>query len=60
MSHLRGQNFNQGRGLPSPWVNSDPDGEISLSYMDGLIVYSFSATFPRFLSEHKNPTDLKI
>ena len=42
MSHPRGRNFNKGRGLPSPWLNSDPGGEISLSYMDRLMVDFFS------------------
>ena len=53
ISHPRGWNFNQGRGLPSPWLNSDPEGEISLSYMDRLMMDRFSPTFPRFFSEHK-------
>ena len=48
ISHPRGQNLNQGRGLPSPWLNSDPEGEISLSYMDRLMMDCFSPTFPRF------------
>ena len=48
ISHPRGRNFNQGRGLPSPWVNSDSEGEISLSYMDRLMMDCFSPTFPRF------------
>ena len=48
ISHPRGRNFNQGRGLPSPLLNSDPEGEISLSYMDRLMMDSFSSTFPRF------------
>ena len=48
ISHPRGRNFNQGRGLPSPWLNSDPEGEISLSYMDRLMMDRFSPTFPRF------------
>ena len=33
ISHPRGRNFNQGRGLPSPWLNSDPESEISLSHI---------------------------
>ena len=45
ISHPRGQKFNQGRGLPSPWLNSDPKGEISLSYMDRLMMDCFSPTF---------------
>ena len=54
ISHLRGQNFNQGRGLPSPWLNSDPEGEISLSNMDRLMMDCFSPTFfEGFLSEYK-------
>ena len=48
ISHPRGQKFNQGRGLPSPWLNSDPEGEISLSYMDRLMMDCFSPTFRRF------------
>ena len=48
ISHPKGRNFNQGRGLPSPWLNSDPEGEISLSYMDRLMVDCFSPTFSRF------------
>ena len=47
MSHPRGQKFNQGRGLLSPWLNSDPEGEISLSYMDMLMMDRFSPTFWR-------------
>ena len=53
ISHPRGPNLNQGRGLPSPWFNSNPEGEISLSYMDRLMMDRFSPTFQRFLSEHK-------
>ena len=53
MSHPRGRNFNQGRGLPSTWLNSDPEGEISLSYMNRLMMDCFSPTFQGFLSEHK-------
>ena len=45
ISHPRGRNFNLGRGLPSPWLNSDPEGEISLSYMDRLMMDRFSPTF---------------
>ena len=48
ISHPRGPNFNQGRGLPHPWLNSNPEGEISLSYMDRLMMDCFSPTFPRF------------
>ena len=47
ISHPRGRKFNQGRGLPRPWLNSDPEGEISLSYMDRLMMDRFSPTFPR-------------
>ena len=56
ISHPRGRKFNQGRGLPSPWLNSDPEGEISLSYMDRLMMDRFSPIFEGFLSEHKNST----
>ena len=45
--------FNLGRGLQSPWFNSDPKSEISLSYMDRLIMDCFAPTIRRFLSEHK-------
>ena len=31
ISHPRGRKFNQEQGLPSPWLNYDPEGEISLS-----------------------------
>ena len=51
LSHLRNRNFNQGRGLLSPCVNSDPGVEISLSYIDRLMVDSFSPTFPSFIVE---------
>ena len=47
ISHPRGRKFNQGRGLPSPWLNSDPEGEISLSYMDRLMMDRFSPTYRR-------------
>ena len=47
ISHPRGRKFNQGRGLPSPCLNSDPEGEISLSYMDRLMMDRFSPTFRR-------------
>ena len=47
ISHPRGRNFNQGRGLPSTWLNSDPEGKISLSYMHRLMMDCFSPYFPR-------------
>ena len=47
ISHPRGRKFNQGRGLPSPWLNSDPEGEISPSYMGRLMMDRFSPTFLR-------------
>ena len=53
ISHPRGQNMNQGRGLPSPWLNLDPEGVISLSYMDRLMVDCFSPTFQALLLIHK-------
>ena len=52
--HPSGQNLNQGRGLPSPWLNSDPEGEISLSYMNRFMMDCFFPTFEGFLAEHKN------
>ena len=61
ISHPRGRNFNQGRGLPSPWLNSDPEGEISLSYMDRLMMDRFSPTFSKFFCpDVKSPKNLKI
>ena len=60
LSHPRGQNFNQGRDLPSSWLNSDPEGEISLSYMDRLMMVCFFPTFPRyFVGTKKCPKILK-
>ena len=47
ISHPRGLKFNQRRGLQSPLLNSDPDGDISLSYMNMLLIDCFSPTFPR-------------
>ena len=56
ISHPRGRKFNQGRGLPSPWLNSDPEGEISLSYIDSLMMDRFSPTFRRgFCQNIKTP-----
>ena len=61
ISHPRGRNFNQGRGLPSPWLNSDPEGEISLSYMDRLMMDRFSPTFSKFFCPSvKSPKNVKI
>ena len=48
ISHPRVRNFNQGQGLPSPWFISDPEGEISLSYMDRAHDGLFSPTFRSF------------
>ena len=45
ISHLRGRNFR--RGLLSPWLNFDPKGEISLSFVDRLMMDFFSPTFQR-------------
>ena len=45
ISHPWGRNLNQGQGLRSPWLNSNPEGEISLSYMDRLTMDCFSPTF---------------
>ena len=44
-SHPRGRTSNQGWGLLSLWLNSYPEGEISLSCMDWLKTDSFSPTF---------------
>ena len=52
ISHSRGWNLNQGRGLPSPLLISDPLGEISLFYIDRLIMDCFSHTFASFLVEN--------
>ena len=54
ISHPRGQIFSQSRGLPSPWLNSDPEGDISLSYMDRLMMNCFLPLFEGLFSEHKN------
>ena len=54
ISHPRCWNFNQRRGLSSPWLNSDPEGEISQSYMNRLMMDCFSPTFRRFLLEYKS------
>ena len=54
ISNPRGRNFNQGRGLANPAINSDPEGEISLFYKGRLMLDCFSPTFPRFfLPEYK-------
>ena len=45
ISHLSGRNLNQGRGLLSPLLNSDPEDEITLSHMDRLMMDCFSPTF---------------
>ena len=47
-SHPTCQNFNHGRGLQSPWLNSDTEGEIFLSFVDRLMMDCFSPTFPSF------------
>ena len=38
---------------PRGRINSDPEGEISLSYMDMLMMDCFSPTFEGFLLEKK-------
>ena len=48
ISPPRGRNFNQGKSLPSPWLNSDPEGEISLSYMARLMMGFFLSLFQGF------------
>ena len=53
ISHPRGGNLNQGRDLPTPWLNFDPEGEISLPYMDRLVMDSFSLASQGFLLQHK-------
>ena len=35
---------------PHPWLSSDPEGEISLSYMDRLIMDCSFPTFLRFFA----------
>ena len=55
ISHPRGWKFTQGRGLLSPWFNSYPEDEISLSYMDRLMM-DFFHTFRRvFCQNIKTP-----
>ena len=41
IAHARGhiQGDNQGRGLPSPWLNFDPESELTLSCMDRLMIH---------------------
>ena len=39
--------------MPSPWLNSDPEGEFSLSYMDRLMMDVFYPTFPTFFCLNK-------
>ena len=39
-----GVEFQPGTRL-SPWLNSNPEGEIHLSYMDWLMLVYFSPTF---------------
>ena len=48
ISHTRGRNLNQGRGLLSLWLLSDPECEISLSYSYRLMMVCLSPTFPSF------------
>ena len=62
IAHARGniQGDNQGRGLSSPWLNFDPESELTLSCMDRLMIHCFSATFPNFLSQHKSKNVKKL
>ena len=62
ISHSRGRNFYQGRGLQSPWLNSDPEGEISLFHIDRLMLDCFSPHFSKlfFLLKHKKSLKRKI
>ena len=41
-------------------MNSSPDGEISLSFIDRLMIDCFSLTFPRFFVVTKSPKNVKI
>ena len=50
ISHPKIWNFNQGQGLLSPCLNYDQEGEISLFYMDGLMMDSFFPTFQSFFA----------
>ena len=49
-----GSEFNQGRGLQSLWLNCDPKVEISLFYMEKLMMDCFSSNFPRLFVVYKN------
>ena len=49
ISQPSGRNLIQGHGLPSPRLNSDPEGEISLSYMDMLMMDFFLPLFEIFV-----------
>ena len=40
----------QGRDLPSPWLNSNPEGEIFLFHMDRLMVDNFSLFFSMLIN----------
>ena len=56
ISLLRGWILNQARGLQSPSLNSNPEGEISLSYMNRLMMDCFSPTFSTFFGRNiKSP-----
>ena len=48
ITHPRSGKFKQGQGLPSPWLNSDPEGENPITYLDKLMMDCFSPTFRRF------------
>ena len=49
--HPRGRNFNKGTRLA--------EGEISLSYIDRLMMYCSSPIFPSFLSEPKKSNNTR-
>ena len=46
--------------MPSPWLNSDPSGEISVSNMDRLMMDYFSLLFQAYLLENKNTIKQEI
>ena len=53
ISHPRARNFNQGQGLPRPWLNSHPEGDISLSYMDRLMMDLFFSHFSKVFCRNR-------
>ena len=49
----RGLNLPRYKALSSPWLNSNPKGEISIFNMDRLMMDYFSSTFTSIFGEHE-------